>query len=589
MKSIYLSLLLLVWAGSSVAQIPTISFDEVEVGMRGEGRTVFEGSTISSFEATIIGKLPEIAPGRNLILARLSGGPLQETGVLAGMSGSPVTVDGKLIGAVAYAWGFSTEPIAGITPIDEMLDVAKRDEQRRVPIRGAFSPESAWADPLTSAFAADSFWDRRLARLQPTLGPMSTPTRLGVRGFSPAGRSRLAQRLAPLQIASMQGTASSTAGQTAALEPGSAVGVQLMRGAIELASTGTVTWVDGERVLAFGHPMFGLGQVDLPLTAARVEALLPSLNVSSRLAVTLDPIGALRQDRGAAVFGRLGAQPAMLPVRVQLQFQDRTETHSFDIAEDGLLSPLLLYIALQGLIAEGERNVGELSVQLLEGSVIKLAGEEDVAVDNHFEGSAALALATSTPAFILHLLMNSSWDAPPIAGVNLLLRVDTAPQIARVERAVTDRQQVAPGESIGLRIQLRTSKGESSSLETTIRIPEQTPAGPLDLWIGSAFDVQQSDGSEPPLLPRSSDALIRLLDRLRRNNRIYVVASRRQADALIDGVAIGSLPPSAAHRLADSAGRSDRVRTARARVAEESLPADAFVEGSVRLVVEVVR
>ena len=172
------------------------------------------------------------------------------------------------------------------------------------------------------------------------------------------------------------------------LEPGSPVGVKLMRGDVDMTATGTVTWVAEDRVLAFGHPLYSLGSVDLPLTGARVEALLPSLMQSLRLATPLSEIGSFRQDRATAIFGRLGGSPRMIPVRLQLASRrGPAKTFAFDVADDALLAPVLLYVALNGVLANQERVVGSLTLNVREGSVIRLEGEEEVELSNLFSGS----------------------------------------------------------------------------------------------------------------------------------------------------------------------------------------------------------
>jgi len=254
----------------AAAAPPVMSFDEVQPGMIGTGHTVFVGTRIDTFDVEILGKLPNIGPDQNLILARLSGGPLAETRVMSGMSGSPVFIDGRLIGAVAYSWGFATIPIAGISPIEEMLAVAALGGAgaRRV---GATGPA---LDALTHREALATAIDAMEEALSwPVAAPVSTP--LSVSGIGPLGLARIGRGLERLGFAPVQaGTAGADASATPPrLEPGSAVGVKLVRGDVEMAATGTVTWVEGDSVLAFGHPLFGLGSVDLPLTGARVEAL----------------------------------------------------------------------------------------------------------------------------------------------------------------------------------------------------------------------------------------------------------------------------------------------------------------------------
>jgi hypothetical protein len=289
---------------SGAAPADTIPFDEIRSGMTGTGLTVFSGTEITEFQVEILGVLPGIGPDQDLILARLSGGPLERTGVLAGMSGSPVYIDGRLAGAVAYAWGFSKEPIAGITPIHQMLDIAGDapggSMNGELSGRSGRTPwQSEWTQVLQDSGSLTTFFRNRLSRFDHRSSFLPTHLPLAISGLGRAGFDSIAEDLSAGGFLPMQAGSSGAAGDPSArsgsgtsLQPGSAIGVKLVRGDVEMSATGTVTWVDGNKVLAFGHPLFGLGQVDLPMTAARVEALLPSLQVSSRMARPTAEVGA---------------------------------------------------------------------------------------------------------------------------------------------------------------------------------------------------------------------------------------------------------------------------------------------------------
>jgi len=588
MKHVVFGILILaVWTGIPAESAPlTMPFSEVRKGMRGTARTVFDGTTIETFDVEILGKLPNIGPHQDLILARCSGGPLAETGILAGMSGSPVTIDGRLVGAIAYSWGFSTEAIAGITPIEEMLEVARMDAAG--PGRTSHAAlEPDWREVLFDPARLNGVWERQLSALGAApRGSWTHP--LTITGFGMAGGRRIRDRLERAGIQAVQIGGSGGAGETAPpLEPGSAIGLKLVRGDVELAATGTVTWIDEGGVLAFGHPLFGLGSVDLPMTGARVEALLPNLQSSSRLAVPLNEIGALRQDRAAAVYGRLGAQARMIPIRVQLDSGAVSKTFSFDVADDPLLAPVLFYLSLNGIVGAAERTVGSLTVRVAEGSVIKMDGNLDVALDNVFAGPRALDYATGIPAYILHLLMNNVWTAPRIVGINLILEYDEQPKSARLLRVVADRYRVSPGESVELELVIAPFRGPRRTLRTSVRIPDEQPAGKLTLLVGGAATVQRDDQVDGSILPKDLDQLIRLINQLRRNDRLYIVASQPDSGLFVEGTSMPNLPPSVAAVLSRPGGRGDRIRVARRHLLEESLAAGDVVEGVARLELEV--
>jgi hypothetical protein len=571
----------------AAAAEPTLSFDEVRPGMRGTGRTVFHGSAIETFDVEILGKLPNVGPDQNLILVRLSGGPLAEMGVLAGMSGSPVEIDGKLIGAVAYTWGFAKEAIAGVTPIDEMLAAADLEDpgSQRVgtarPTRGDLrrmrSPERL------RAFVADLTGQLLPHRALPTSVPIA------VAGIDAGGLSRV---MGDLHRAGFMmhpaGSGDDADAPTEPLQPGSAMGLKLVRGDVDMTATGTVTWVDGDRVLAFGHALFGLGAVDLPLTAARVEALLPSTLQSARIARPLGEVGAVRQDRAAGLVGRIGARPRMIPVRLQLTGAEGNEhAFSFDIADDPLLSPLLLYVALNGVLASKERAFGNATVRLRAGSVIKMVGSEDVELDNLYAGPAAVDYGTGIAAYILYLLMNNTWTQSQIAGVNLLFDYEEAPRLARIRRAALDRYRVAPGETVEVTVVLSPYRGPDQLLTREIVVPAETPAGPLTVSIGGALAVSRDEDFDAPVLPRDLDQLIWLINQLRRNDRIYILASRDDSGVLVGGDRMPNLPPSVARVLTRPRSKGNVTIIPRRNVLEEVLPTDYAVEGYARIHLEV--
>ncbi len=587
MKHVVLGILILAVGSAIPAESApsTMPFAEVRKGMRGTARTVFDGTTVESFDVEILGKLPNIGPRQNLIIARCSGGPLAETGILAGMSGSPVTIDGRLVGAIAYSWGFSTEAIAGITPIEEMLEVARIDAMGSEPTaRGSLDPN--WQEMLFDRAGLNGVWDRKLAALGAApRGSWANP--LAIAGFG-SGARRIQERLGRAGIQAVQGGGSGSSGETAPpLEPGSAIATKLVRGDVEMAATGTVTWVDQDGVLAFGHPLFGLGAVDLPLTGARVEALLSSLQSSSRLAVPLDEIGALRQDRAAAVYGRLGAEPAMIPIRVQLDNGTDSKTFSFDVADDPMLAPVLFYLSLNGIIGAAERTAGSLTVRVAEGSVIKMEADQDVALDNVFTGPQALDFATGIPAYILHILMNNVWATPKIVGINIILEYEAQPQSARLMRVVADRYRVSPGESVDLELIVAPYRGPRRTLRTSVRIPDEQPAGKLTLLVAGAATVQRNDQTDASILPKDLDQLVRLINQLRRNDRLYVVASGADPGLFVEGAPLPNLPPSVAAVLSRPGGSGNRVRVSRRRLLEESLSAGDVVEGAARVELEI--
>lgn len=587
-------------SGVAGADAPILPFDQVRAGMKATGRTVFSGTKVETFDVEILGRLPHVGPDQNLILGRCSGGPLAHTGVLAGMSGSPVFVDGKIIGAISYAWGFAKDAIAGITPIEEMLAAgargARAGERSRRP--AALAPADLARlgsfERMSSFVTADL--PRRIFR---SADHDRAAIPLSVSGLGSAGVARIESGLARAGLQALQGGgAGGDAAPTPRPEPGSAVGLKLVRGDVDMTATGTLTWIDGNDVLAFGHPLFGLGDVALPLSGARVEALVPTLERSLRLATPLTEIGTILQDRNAAVAGRLGAPPRMIPVRLRLSLQGgagggaadgeaQGRTYAFDLADDPLLAPLLLYTSVRGILAGRERVEGNVTLRLLEGSVIKMKGQDDVEVDNLFSGSSAPYYATAMPAFLLYLLLNNDLRPPQVEGINLILEYHDEPRTARLRRVLLDRYRAHPGDDVEATIVLSPFRGDDLVLRHTLHVPEETPAGPLVLDFGDALALNRSEAGDTPPLPRELAHLVALINRVPRNDRVYITASREDAGVFVDGARLPNLPPSASAILTRPKSRGNFALAARRNLVEERIPVDHEVEGNAQVKLEV--
>ena len=302
--------LALLAAGAASAATPFFPIEDIKPGMKGIGRTVFSGGLIEEFQVEILGVLENFGPGQSLILARLSGGPIERTGVMQGMSGSPVYIDGKLVGAVAMAFPFSKEPIAGIRPIAEMIPVG--DIPRAAPARIAGLGSGLLAGlpkRMEAVFGAS-----RLAEISTPVS-FSGFTRETMERFAPQLRTL---GLEPLQGVSGGGRTSSAMGNPAALKPGSMISVQLVTGDLSIGADGTVTHIDGEKVYAFGHRFMAVGTTDLPFARADVLALLPSVQSSFKISTARELMGVISQDRNTAVAGVLGRRAAMVPVSIRV-------------------------------------------------------------------------------------------------------------------------------------------------------------------------------------------------------------------------------------------------------------------------------
>ncbi len=555
----------------------TISFDEVRAGMTGYGRTVFSGSRIESFNVEVLGKLTNFAPKRNVILARLSGGPLAETGVLQGMSGSPVYLDdGRLAGAVAYSWGFSTEAVCGITPIEEMLDLLTRE--RDVESRASGRPPRAlpagldalYRPAVIPAFLRERFAGASGAAARGGLSPIPTP--LGFPAASRgAGGAEILRWKEVLAAHGFSPVSAGSAGESATeapppLEPGAAMGVQLIRGDVEMSAVGTITWVRGDSFLAMGHNFLALGPTALPATRADVLGLLPSLAASAKLAAATTPLGVVTQDRFGGIAGTKGGVAPMVPVRVGLASDpERRTTFEFEIVDDPLLTPILMHLSFLQVFSTAEKAAGDITLAIRKGSRIRMQDGLDVNVENLYSGEQSELIASATVAYMTYLLMNNPDRPSRVEGVELDLEYSDRLSLARIDRIWCDRYRVAPGETLPLYVSVKPYRGEPFVEVIPLEVPEEAPEGKTLLQVGDASTLSRMEYEAGGLTiqPRNLEQLVFLLNRIRTNNHIYATLIRPDNGIYISGERLPNLPPSLSTVLLDP--QRDEAGAVRAR------------------------
>src|SRR5688572_1961587 len=544
------------------AQTRTFPVDELKAGMVGIGRTVFEGDQLEDFKVHILGVLRNvIGTRRNLILARLEGGPLAHTGVIAGMSGSPVYIDGRLVGAVSYSLGqFSKEPIAGITPIDEMIEAATfagpRRQAARAELQMPLTPESLRAS-LREAFSwirpfADSpsdvqvFGDAGLnAGIGTLLRPIATPLTLG--GFDatfidPVAGAFRDQGFVPVMAGSL---AQDTPRSTQPLRPGDPVGVALMSGDLELGATGTVTEVEGNRVYAFGHPFYGLGPTQFPMTRAYVHTILPSMISSMKIASTGEVIGTVQQDRFTTIAGTLGPGPALIPVKINLTSERGTKkTFTMAMVNDQLFTPLLAYLSIMNTLSAYERQNGAASYVVRGNASVKKHG--NVAFEDLFTGDSSISGAAAYVVGPINFLLRNAFEDIELEGLTLDIDASEQPRTATLERVWVDGTRIRPGTTVDLKILLRTYRGDELTRTVPVAIPANA-RGSVSVMVADGTRLSQWEARElqiQPLQTRGLPQMIRVLNSARKNNRLYVRLLGREGGAVVKGESLAALPPS---------------------------------------------
>jgi hypothetical protein len=593
------------------AAAPLMPVADIKAGMVGIGRTVFEGTDLQEFKAHIIGVLHNVqGPHRDLILARLEGGPLAKTGVAAGMSGSPVYIDGRLIGAVSYSIGsFPTEAIAGITPIGEMKDattVARRSPgpQARIELpitreglTSALSATYAQLAPFASRPADIQVFGMPAAagaQLGAMLRPIATP--LVMSGFEPGAADILASAFGAAGFTPVIGGAVGGQGGpevktlTGALREGDAIGVSLVGGDLEMGATGTITHIDGDRVYAFGHPFFGLGPAQFPMTRAYVYAMLPSLMSSFKISSMGDVIGTMQQDRATAIAGTLGKGPAVVPMRVTLN-SSREEgsakrTFNFNVANDQLFTPLLTYVALANTLSAYERQFGAATFSVKSRAQIK--GHGDLTMEDVFTGDNATLGAATAIAGPITLLLGNDREPITMSGLDVSIEAAESSRTTTIDRVWLDEVRPRAGRTVPLKVLTRSYRGEEKISTVPIDIPANV-SGSLSLLVtdGRQLNAMEQRDLRRSVQPQSVAQMIRVLNDTRRNNRIYIRLLNGRSGAVVNGEALTALPPSVLSVLESDSNGGSFTPIRSAPVGEWELAMDSAVSGSRILAIDV--
>ncbi|MGE5112816.1 MAG: SpoIVB peptidase S55 domain-containing protein [Acidobacteriaceae bacterium] len=559
------------------SSVPIMPLSQVKVGMTGTAYTVFQGVKPEPMGVEVLGVLRNMTgPKGDIILVRLHGQKPEFTGVVAGMSGSPVYIDGKLVGAISYRIGeFSKEPIAGVTPIEKMLEINEMDNSRIAPPAPATAP-----DQSTEATSGPGFAPQVASPYQ-YLKPIDTP--LVFSGFTADAVKRFAPQFAAAGIVPVMGVGSTSgAKQPEPIEPGSSVGAVLVRGDMDITATCTVTYVDPTHLLACGHPLLNFGNVDMPMTKSTVLATLPSPANAFKIATATEQIGSFRQDRHTGILGRFGSQPQMIPVTLSFHGISNPKTYHFEVLNNARLTPVAMmstvYSAIQGI-----NEYGEDTTFRVQGSV-DVAGYPKLEVNNMYAPGdsntpTAAAIATALGERFSRIFDNP-YEQPKIQGVEL--NVDLVPERrwARLETARTDVTEARPGDEIVVETVLRPYRGERIVRQVPIRIPTSTPRGTLRILVsdGDTLDRMSRTGG---FFQRRMDlqSTIALLNKEHQNSRLYVSLLEANPQAVVEDKVMPTLPLSVINVMEGMRGTQDMVLVGESSVSEASTPFDYVVTG----------
>jgi SpoIVB peptidase S55 len=581
----------------------TIPVDQIHAGMRGVAYTVFQGVKPEPMDVEVLGVLHNVnGPKGDMILVRLHGTKVEYTGVVAGMSGSPVYLDGRLAGALAFRIGeFSKEPIAGVTPIADMLEINALDrspaEEAAAARPSVTRPSANNAAGKTAAPGDGGGLGNSTQEYANYLQPIEAP--LVFNGFSEEAVRRFAPEFAAAGIVPVMGVGAMSADkQPEPLEPGSAVSAILVRGDMDIAATCTVTYIDPQRLLACGHPLLQFGAVDLPMNKAQVLATLPSPLNAFKIVNTTEEAGVFVQDRHTGIMGVFNKQPEMIPVTLTIHSSTssggastpKKEFH-YEVLNNPRLSPVAImatvYNALHGVNEYGEEITYRLS------GTIHVKGFPEVALKNMFapadNGQPAAMMAALTLGERFGRIYDNAYNTPAVESVKLDFDLVRERRWARLESARTDVTEARPGDQVMVETVLAPYRGDRVVQSIAVKIPTSVSKGTLRILVSDGETLDRV-GRMNPAFGRKLDlaSTIALLNKEHTNNRVYVSLLEADPEARVADKVMPTLPISVMNVMEGMRGNQEMTVSGESNVDETAGAAlDYVISGAQLLTITV--
>jgi hypothetical protein len=569
-------------------KVEIMPLSQVRQGMKGTAWTVFQGTEPEAVPVEIIGISKNMwGPRQDIILGKM-GGKAARTNVAKGMSGSPVYIGGKLIGAVSLGLSqFSPDAICGITPIELMLEISGSDQSRPAAARTPGKPAAVNAPagegeaslvPIDSPLVFSGMNGDTLRDFAPLFQQMGLHTVQGAGGVLTHGSKPVA-------------------GWEHALNPGDSVATVLVDGDMGISAFGTVTYNDGKRVLAFGHPLFNLGPVDMPLAKSEVVLTLASQFQPSKMANATEIVGALRQDRHSGIMGELGATSPMIPVTLKVRSLDAKEAvlseknFHFNVFVHQKWTPTLMMMTLYNSISNLNDFADEATYRLhgkVEMNGPRNIGLATMQATGDMPMPAPMALAVWLGDKFNRLYLNNV-NTPDVKGVTLSLDLLPERRVAAIETGWVANTEVQAGDLLPVKVSLRPYRGEPIQREVTVRIPEGLAKGDHRILLSDADTLNRMQNAAG-FMNRFIDVpqAVSLLNQERTNNRLYVSLVKASPTAYYDDKTMPSMPSSVLNVI--QAGRaSNRAMVTTPETASEqtSIPFDYMVTGSYSLRIHV--
>ena len=590
------------WAVSAqeegeASAVPTIGIDEVSRGQKGFGLSVFAGTQPERFEVEVLGVLRNSTAELSYILARLSGQDLERSGVIAGMSGSPVYFDRRLAGAVAFSYQFGLDAIAGITPIDAMRQLSDLPAAPGRQVSAPSGLDIGFDDLIERDFSLDLL-ELGIQGLQPaSYGGGRSAVQWTSTGFGAAAKALLERSLGPLNPAGVSlaasggapvavgsGGVSDSVGQ--GLVPGSAVAAVLVSGDLSLAAHGTVTDRIGDEVLAFGHPVFSLGPINLPMATGEVITIIANAANSFKVSNAGEVIGAFDEDRQAGARGRLGANAPTTPLEVRLRGLTHRDYH-MEVSNLRQMRPILMAVSTLGALDSGSYAGGFQGIDL--DAVIALKGHEDLRIRQSFDGDqAGIGSIVHLLGFAAFLDFNTLVEVE-IERVEVELTQVDRPHSATLVAAYPKRTRCEPGQAVPVTLEFKAVRGERYRREIEIEIPADLPNGRFMLVIGDGSSMDSVRLSVERKEPTNFEQALELMRSFRSRRELVVYGLTPAAGLAVAGEALPNLPGSMRSIFAAGSVSAGAAPLGYEIAYEKSDLLDRPIDGAVRLDLEVRR
>ncbi|MCK4764933.1 MAG: hypothetical protein KAW12_22225 [Candidatus Aminicenantes bacterium] len=555
---------------------------EIKTGMTGIGKTIFKGTKIEKFEFKVLGILENtLAPHKHMIFVELISPVLAETGVIAGMSGSPLYIDGKIIGAVAFGFNFAKKPIAGVTPIEDILKTSDYNkalyEIDISDIKIEFGKENI---KKIVNFIREEIAERANFSPLKEMAPIELiPTN---KGFKSAALSYFKPVFSGAESVKFSEQLNKKPGTAAAglfkIAPADAVAIPLIKGDFELSGSGTVTYVDGSKVYMFGHPFFNLGAVDFPLHKAEIITVFPSYMNSFKVAATRHLIGTVVQDRFSAVQGELGGAPYMIPLKVFLT--NRNKKFAIEMVDHPLLSPALSYISLNSILGAEYQDFGFMSLQV-KGKIF-IENERNIIIDDIFSGTESFDDFSGLVLAINFFIMNNREKKVKIQKMDFEISAVESIKRTAIENVIVEKTTYKPGELMKIDIYMKDERGKSWQEKATFKAPHLSPGTVFYLLIADRSEIGKFEAKniQAPYFPDKLNPLIRAINNLRKNNRIYFKLMTLSRGLYIKGHEYSNLPSSLQDVFEFNTTSKDQAKIRYSTFTEYQIEVPAVVRGS---------